>query len=221
MPTYGAGGFAPSKFWVRQRTDQGIDFEIKRGGHLRAPGDGRVVEWAHDSPFPSGFGANYMVCEFTSGRFKGLTLYLGHVNEGLLPPGHRFKEGDKLGRVTNSLNAGLGWVEVGLWPPGPMGNGEKIAHLFTAVEVFVPLKRGAHGKRVVALTKRLAYIHAPGSGKGYLKRWYWRFGKKVEEAVRVYQRNHRLPVTGIVDKATGEEIQASFKRQREHRRKHR
>jgi Putative peptidoglycan binding domain len=219
MPTYGAGGFAPSKFWVRQRVDQGQDFEIKLGAHLRAPGDGRVLEWAHDGPFPSGFGSNYMVCEFTSGRFAGLTLYIGHVEHDLLPPGTSFKEGAKLGRVSSSLNAGLGWVEIGLWPPGPMGNGEKIAHLFTDVEVFTPLHLGSRGKRVVAITRRLAYLRIPGSKDRYLSRWHWRYGKKVKAAVRLFQKFHRLPETGIVDRETGAEIQASFKHQREHRRK--
>lgn len=221
MTKFGAGGWAPAGPWWQQRIDQGVDFEIPLGAFVRAPGDGEVVSHAADGPFPGGFGDPYAQVRIDTGRFAGNVYYIGHVNAAVPPVGHKFKEGDRLGRATNSLNSGRGWIELGLWPPGPDGNGEKIAHLFTDVEVFTPLRRGSHGKRVVALTRRLAYIHAPGSGKGYLKRWYWRYGKAVEMAVRAYQRHHKLKVTGIVDQETGEEIQRSFKMQRAARGKHR
>lgn len=132
--TFGAGGFAPTSFWVHQRIDQGDDIEIKLGDHLRAPGDGEVIEWAHDGPFPNGFGDPYAVVVFTTGPFAGVgPMYLGHVNADVPPVGRHFKEGDRLGKVTNSLHAGLGWAEIGLWPPGAMGNGAKIEHLFKEV----------------------------------------------------------------------------------------
>lgn len=139
--TYGAGGFAPTSFWVRQRVDQGDDIEIKLGKHLRAPGDGEVIQWAHDGPFPDGFGDPYAVVNFTTGPFSGLgfPIYLGHVNEEVPPPGRKIKEGDRIGKVTNSQNPGLGWAEIGPWPPEPWDGvsqpapGQKIAHLFTEV----------------------------------------------------------------------------------------
>lgn len=137
--TFGAGGFAPSSFWVRQRVDQGQDIEIGLGRRLRAPGNGEVVGWAHDGPFPSGFGDPYAIIRVDTGPFAGLTLYLGHANQAVPPVGTRFKEGDKLSRCNNSLNAGRGWAEIGPWPVEPWDGhtqpapGQKIAHLFTEV----------------------------------------------------------------------------------------
>lgn len=136
---YGAGGFAPGRFWVRQREDQGQDIEIRINQRLRAPGDGEVIGWGHDAPFPSGFGDPYPVIRIDTGDFKGLELYLGHANVDVPAVGTKFIEGDKLSRANNSLNRGLGWVEIGLWPVEPWDGvslpspGHKIAHLFKEV----------------------------------------------------------------------------------------
>lgn len=212
--TYGAGGWAPAGQWWLQRVDQGQDFEIPLGAHVRAPGDGEVVSHAADGPFPSGFGDPYAQVRIDTGRFAGATYYIGHVNSDVPPVGMKFKEGDKLGQANNSLNAGRGWIELGLWPPGPDGNGARIAPLFSPIVVtppFKPIGKGSRGPRVVRITKRLAYIHKRDGG-AYLDRWYFKVKDPVVAAVRAFQKNHRLRVTGVIDSATAAEINATFER---------
>lgn len=215
MTTYGAGGWAPTDEWWLQRVDQGQDFEIPIGAHVRAPGDGEVVGHAADGPFPNGFGDPYAQVRIDTGRFAGNTYYIGHVNSDVPPVGMRFKEGDSLGRATNSLNAGRGWIELGLWPPGDTSNGARISSLFTPINVdtFKTLRKGSRGKRVVYFTKRLAYIHQRG-GKPFLGRWYWKFKQPVDTAVRAFQKAHGLGVDGTIGPVTAKEIEAVFKRQK-------
>lgn len=137
------GLYRPRKFpaggWVwhdtpfrMQRTDQGQDFEIPHGGSIVAPGWGQCLMYAHDGPFPNGFGDPYMVVKIHSGRFAGNDWYLGHMNYVQIRPGEWFHEGRKLGRLYNSLNPGWGWVEIGHWNggPGPNGTGAKYHNLF-------------------------------------------------------------------------------------------
>ena len=214
---YGAGGFAPTSYWVQQRIDEGVDIEIKLGDHLRAPGDGQVLEWAHDRAFPNGFGDPYAVVDFTTGPFASVgPIYLGHINSDVPPVGTHFKEGDRLGRATNSLNAGRGWAEIGLWPPGGMSNGSKIAHLFVDVHVprpFMSLRRGARGLRVLRLSRRLRYIRQP-SGPTYLQHLTTRYGIRMEEAVKRFQHRHSLKMDGVVGLRTSQEIERVFRHQR-------
>lgn len=62
-------------------------------------------------------------------------------------------------------------------------------------------EKGVTGKRVVRLTKRLAFIHKRG-GHAYLDRWYWKFKEPVEQAVRDFQGDFHLEVdTGIAEAA--------------------
>ena len=134
---YGMGGFVDAGLPYReQRQDQGQDFEIGLGHHIIAPGWGQCINHLHDAAFPDGFGSPYAVVRFGSGPFKGLDMYLGHVNEDVIPIGHVFHTGDKLGRLTNSLNAGWGWCEIGVCKDGlPQadGTGARYHHLFKPV----------------------------------------------------------------------------------------
>ena len=143
-----AGGFVPPgmPFWM-QRTDQGQDFEIPLGQHLVAPGWGQCINHLHDGAFPNGFGSPYAVIRLGSGRFKGLDLYLGHGNADVIPIGHIFHSGDKLVKLTNSLNRGRGWVEIGVCHnglPQADGTGAKYHHLFKPIsggaDMTAPLK---------------------------------------------------------------------------------
>ncbi len=140
------GGFVNWNLPYReQRQDQGQDFEIPRGHHLIAPGWGQCVNHLDDASFPNGFGAPYAIVWFGSGRFKGMTLYLGHGNSEVIPVGHTFHTGDPLVRLDNGLNpeknsanwgCGWGWVEVGVCANGlPQGDGTgaRYHHLFTPV----------------------------------------------------------------------------------------
>ena len=77
---------------------------------------------------------------------------------------------------------------------------------------FQTLKRGSRGRRVVRLTKRLAFIHRKRGG-AYLPRWYWRYKPPVEDAVRAFQRAYRLTVDGEIGPKTAAKINAVFHRQ--------
>lgn len=134
LRTYGMGGFVPPGTPYRwQRSDQGQDFEIPLGHAIVAPGDGEVLEYAADRPFPSGFGNPYAIVKFYNGPFAVWpAAYLGHANEPLVRPGQKFKRGQPLARLNHFLNPGWGWVEVGRWSGGPggMGEGAQWRHLF-------------------------------------------------------------------------------------------
>jgi hypothetical protein len=81
---------------------------------------------------------------------------------------------------------------------------------------FEPMKKGSHGKRVVRITKRLAFIHEPG-GDAYLDRFYENYKEPVEEAVKSFQRGQKLEVDGIIGPKTAARINAVFHRQYEER----
>lgn len=82
---------------------------------------------------------------------------------------------------------------------------------------FVVLDRGAKGKRVKKLTRRLAFIHSPKhgtrGGDAYLARSVGRFGRRVEKAVHDFQEDHGLAADGEVGPRTASTINAVFKRQ--------
>jgi peptidoglycan hydrolase-like protein with peptidoglycan-binding domain len=81
---------------------------------------------------------------------------------------------------------------------------------------FETMRKGSHGKRIVRLTKRLAFIHKPG-GHAYLDRSYEQFKEPVEEAVRSFQRDFELQVDGEVGPKTAAKVNAVFHRQYEER----
>lgn len=125
--------------WVRpgepcrmQRQDKGQDFEIPTFHSVVAPGNGVCLTYAHDGPFPGGFGSPYAVVEIFDGPFGGNQWYLGHANEPIIRPGQHFSVHQPLARLNNSKFAGWGWIEVGHWSGGPGSNseGERYHHLF-------------------------------------------------------------------------------------------
>lgn len=118
-----AGGFLPqgSKYVVG-RKDQGRDGTTNPGGPVIAPGDGYVVRIGSN---PSGFGPNYPIVAFTSGPYKGQTMYIGHTHAAITSG--QFKAGQTLSYTGTSGvgNATVpGWFEIGFasgGTPGPMG----------------------------------------------------------------------------------------------------
>jgi len=81
---------------------------------------------------------------------------------------------------------------------------------------FELMKMGSHGKRVVRITKRLAFIHEPGGG-AYLDRFYENFKEPVEDAVENFQKDQKLGVDGVIGPKTAARINAVFHRQYEER----
>lgn len=75
-----------------------------------------------------------------------------------------------------------------------------------------PLHRGDRGKRVVHFTKRLAYIRF-GALPPYLKRRSRRFDRRVERAVRAFQKDQGLPRDGVIGPHTATRINHVFERQ--------
>lgn len=126
----------PGEAYRWQRSDQGQDFEIPLYHSIVAPGHGYCVEYAHDQPFPNGFGDPYVILKFSDGPFSiWPAAYAGHANEPIIRPGEHFVPGQPLARLNHSLNAGWGWIEFGRWDggPGPMGEGEKWRNLFKTI----------------------------------------------------------------------------------------
>lgn len=118
------GGFLPKgATYKANRADQGRDFQTNSGGAIIAPGDGKVIAVKSD---PHGFGPSYPIVQFSSGPYKGRTMYIGHTLS-TLPPGTRFRAGTVISHTgTHGVgNATLpGWAEIGFAPggnPGPFG----------------------------------------------------------------------------------------------------
>jgi hypothetical protein len=110
------GGFLPAGAELQiERIDQGQDIKTNPGGPIIAPGDGEVVSVKSD---PSGFGPNYPVVKFTTGKLAGTTWYIGHTHSDL-KAGEHFRAGQALsatgkgpGPVGNATVPG--WAEIGL-----------------------------------------------------------------------------------------------------------
>ena len=72
------------------------------------------------------------------------------------------------------------------------------------VELMLPqLSRGAQGNGVIGLQRILHGMGYPIGNKNPLD---GNFGPKVESAVRMFQQEHSLPVTGQVDEATWKQL---------------
>lgn len=116
-----AGGFLPKgAVYKVGRKDQGQDGQTNPGGAILAPGSGYVVSVKSD---PNGFGPAYPIVHFTSGRYAGHDVYIGHTISALRP-GQKFSAGSVLSHTgTQPLgNASVpGWFEIGFAPGGLPG----------------------------------------------------------------------------------------------------
>jgi hypothetical protein len=129
------GLVAPGVHWTDQRFDQGKDFTIPIGTAVRAPGDGKCIQWAADREWPSGFGNPYIVVRLYNGPWHNQALrlgvepefYGGHANDPIIRPGQGFTVGQPLARTTHEFTSGNGWCEWGHWPPGSMSEGQRFA----------------------------------------------------------------------------------------------
>lgn len=116
-----AGGFLPKgAVYKVGRKDQGQDGQTNPGGAILAPGSGYVISVKSD---PHGFGPAYPVVHFTSGRYAGHNVYIGHTISALRP-GQKFSAGTVLSHTGTSPlgNASVpGWFEIGFAPGGLPG----------------------------------------------------------------------------------------------------
>lgn len=124
-------GFLPGDAQLKiSRIDQGQDVQTNAGGPILAPGSGYVIDVKTN---PGGFGNNYPIVHFTSGPLAGHDVYIGHTHAAL-PKGAHFGAGTVLSRTGHGTAAEgnartPGWAEIGLWPPGNMEAGKRIAPL--------------------------------------------------------------------------------------------
>lgn len=96
-----------------------------------------------------------------------------------------------------------GWIAV-----RPYASGSEFHHInFVKPPVFFrSLKRGSKGRRVKKIQRRLRFL-------GFLtSKPYGKYGKGTEQAVREFQRRHKMAVDGIVGPATWRQLEASFRR---------
>jgi hypothetical protein len=78
---------------------------------------------------------------------------------------------------------------------------------------FETLKKGSRGKRVVKLSRRLAYIRRSRGGTPYLNRWFWKMKQPMVDGVRDFQRAYKLKVDGQIGPKTAAKINGVFHRQ--------
>lgn len=103
---------------------------------------------------------------------------------------------------------GFGWVKSEAFSEPWHFNFNGKVHFST----FATLKRGSKGKQVKHYTRRLAFIRQ-AHGKPFLARAPGRYGKRVEAAVRNFQRDFHLHVDGEIGPKTAGKIDGVFHRQ--------
>jgi hypothetical protein len=137
FPGMSAGGFvwpfptkSPSQF---RRVDQGWDLQY--AGTARTPilavAPGRVVELGPD---PGGFGQAYpgLILDRPRGGIR--EIYYGHTFLAPGAVGKHVKAGQVIGYTGGPSSGGSAagtpnWLEIGSFPPGPMGGGSRIRNL--------------------------------------------------------------------------------------------
>lgn len=214
---YPLGGWlAPGQPFTWQREDHGQDLAIGGDHVLHAPGEGVCVAILSDAAFPNGFGPHYPVLRIDTGRWAGKEWSLGHTTalvavDQHFPFQHPVAVADQSGRVSGWP---AGWVELGeARNGGPLHDNPPhwYKHLFADLTVRVPdkpLHRGNQGPKVLMFTGRLAKL-------GLLPRRYWHFTTKVAGAVKLFQKQHHLRESGLVDGQTWVAIkQAAHKKGR-------
>lgn len=79
------------------------------------------------------------------------------------------------------------------------------------------LKRGSKGRAVVALTRRLSFVHSREDGKPYLDGKRGVFDVETEAALRKFQREHQLEVDGVLGPHSQSQLMASVRWHKHHR----
>lgn len=112
-----------------------------------------------------------------------------------------------------------GWIVTITYPTS---SGSEHHHLNYRAQpvLFVPIERGSHGPRVHKLTARLSFVRRPHQEHTYLDGDRDVFGALVEEAVRLFQKDHHQHVDGVVGPHTAHQLAVSFRSQWKHRGHH-
>lgn len=108
-----------------------------------------------------------------------------------------------------------GWIATRTYP----GSAREFHHLNLRKEPKLKLsalKVGSKGRRVVTLTRRLAFVKSPRDHQPYLTHKYQTFTHEVERAVKDFQREHGLKADGVVGPATARQLAASTKWWKQH-----
>src|SRR5919201_1549615 len=82
-----------------------------------------------------GFGPNAPILEITSGPLKGLQIYYGHAGPDLVRVGQRVRAGQQISEVGYGI-VGISTgphLEIGFYPPGPMGSGSRMLALINSL----------------------------------------------------------------------------------------
>ncbi|MBV9335915.1 MAG: peptidoglycan-binding protein, partial [Solirubrobacterales bacterium] len=113
----------PREYISNPYVDQGVDYAAPGGTPLYAMGDGVIV-----GAGISGFGPNAPILKITSGPLEGLEVYYGHSGPNLVHVGQQVKAGQQISQVGYGI-VGISTgphLEIGFYPPGPMGSGSRM-----------------------------------------------------------------------------------------------
>lgn len=112
-----------------------------------------------------------------------------------------------------------GWQATITYPSNPREQHHVNFRKEPLLRVFVPLKRGSHGRRVRRLRHALGFVHSPKTGKPYLAHpgKHTRFGENTEAAVRRYQREHGQAADGVYGQATHRQLKVSVRHAKKNR----
>ncbi len=156
------GGVAlplPRQYLVNGSVDQGVDYAAPGGTPLYAMGDGVII-----GEGISGFGPNAPALKITSGPLKGLQVYYGHSGPDLVHVGDHVHAGQQISIIGYGI-VGISTgphLEVGFYPPGPMGSGSRMLSVLNSMLSQHPAGRawGSNGTVLARTTRaRTAVIH--------------------------------------------------------------
>ncbi|HLY49351.1 MAG TPA: peptidoglycan-binding protein, partial [Solirubrobacteraceae bacterium] len=120
----------PRQYLTGGYVDQGVDYAAPGGTPEYAMGDGVII-----GEGISGFGPNAPILKITSGPLTGLEVYYGHSGSDLVHVGDHVTAGQQITEVGYGI-VGISTgphLEVGFYPPGPMGSGSRMLSVINSL----------------------------------------------------------------------------------------